>query len=59
VAGLRMLAGKQVRANIACCGTSRPGGHRDGDLTSADATVPDLARLVREHWSVEAHHHVT
>jgi predicted transposase YbfD/YdcC len=27
-------------------------------LTSTDATVPDLARLVREHWSVEAHHHV-
>jgi predicted transposase YbfD/YdcC len=27
-------------------------------LTSADATTRDLARLVREHWSVEAHHHV-
>jgi predicted transposase YbfD/YdcC len=27
-------------------------------LTSADATVGDLARLVREHWSIEAHHHV-
>ena len=27
-------------------------------LTSADATARDLARLVREHWSVEAHHHV-
>ena len=27
-------------------------------LTSADATTGDLARLVREHWSVEAHHHV-
>jgi predicted transposase YbfD/YdcC len=27
-------------------------------LTSADATTQDLARLVREHWSVEAHHHV-
>jgi len=27
-------------------------------LTSAHATTPDLARLVREHWSVEAHHHV-
>jgi len=27
-------------------------------LTSADATTSDLARLVREHWSVEAHHHV-
>jgi predicted transposase YbfD/YdcC len=27
-------------------------------LTSAQASADDLARLVREHWSVEAHHHV-
>src|SRR6266576_4442348 len=27
-------------------------------LTSAHATTPDLARLVREHWSIEAHHHI-
>ena len=27
-------------------------------LTSADATAADLARLAREHWSIEAHHHV-
>ncbi|MGH3200600.1 MAG: ISAs1 family transposase, partial [Streptosporangiaceae bacterium] len=27
-------------------------------LTSAEATAGDLARLVREHWSIEAHHHV-
>ena len=27
-------------------------------LTSACATAQDLARLVREHWSIEAHHHV-
>ena len=27
-------------------------------LTSADATAQDLARLVREHWSIEARHHV-
>jgi predicted transposase YbfD/YdcC len=27
-------------------------------LTSADATAGDLARLAREHWSIEAHHHV-
>jgi hypothetical protein len=26
-------------------------------LTSAQATAQDLARLAREHWSVEAHHH--
>lgn len=27
-------------------------------MTSADATPQDLARLTREHWSIEAHHHV-
>ena len=27
-------------------------------LTSADATAGDLARLVREQWSIEAHHHI-
>jgi hypothetical protein len=27
-------------------------------LTSAHATPGDLARLVREQWSIEAHHHV-
>jgi predicted transposase YbfD/YdcC len=27
-------------------------------LTSAEATAQDLARLVREQWSIEAHHHV-
>jgi predicted transposase YbfD/YdcC len=27
-------------------------------LTSAQASPADLARLIREHWSVEVHHHV-
>jgi predicted transposase YbfD/YdcC len=27
-------------------------------LTSAQASAQDLARLVREHWSIEAQHHV-
>jgi predicted transposase YbfD/YdcC len=27
-------------------------------LTSAHATTGDLARLVREQWSIEAHHHI-
>jgi len=27
-------------------------------LTSAHVTARDLARLVREHWSIEAHHHI-
>ena len=26
-------------------------------LTSADVTAPDLARLIREHCSIEAHHY--
>src|SRR4051812_20949945 len=28
------------------------------DLTSADATAADLARLAREPWTIEAQHHV-
>jgi len=27
-------------------------------LTSAQATPEDLARLIRDHWSVEVHHHI-
>ena len=27
-------------------------------LTSAKATPADLARLLREHWSIEVHHHI-
>ena len=27
-------------------------------LASAEATAQDLARLVREQWSIEAHHHI-
>lgn len=27
-------------------------------LTSTDANPDDLARLVREHWTVEVHHHI-
>jgi hypothetical protein len=27
-------------------------------LTSTQATAQDLARLAREHWSIEAHHHI-
>ena len=26
--------------------------------SAKDATTQDLARLVREHWSIEAHHHI-
>jgi predicted transposase YbfD/YdcC len=38
--------------------TSRETVYAITSLTSAHATAPDLARLVREHWSVEAHHHI-
>jgi hypothetical protein len=27
-------------------------------LNSAHATAPNLARLIRDHWSIEAHHHI-
>lgn len=27
-------------------------------LTNAEATPADLARLLREHWSIEVHHHI-
>jgi predicted transposase YbfD/YdcC len=36
---------------------SRQTAYAITSLTSADATAQDLARLVREHWSIEAHHH--
>ena len=38
--------------------TSRETVYAVTSLTSAHATAADLARLVREHWSIEAHHHV-
>jgi predicted transposase YbfD/YdcC len=37
---------------------SRETAYAVTSLTSADATTPDLGRLVREHWSIEAHHHI-
>jgi predicted transposase YbfD/YdcC len=46
------------RQNTATGKTSRQTVYAVTSLTSADATAQDLARLVREHWSVEAHHHI-
>jgi predicted transposase YbfD/YdcC len=46
------------RQEIATGRTSRETVYAVTSLTGADATTTDLARLVREHWSVEAHHHV-
>lgn len=38
--------------------TSRETVYAITSLASADASPQDLARLVREHWSVEVHHHI-
>jgi predicted transposase YbfD/YdcC len=38
--------------------TSRETVYAVTSLTSADGSAQDLARLVREQWSIEAHHHV-
>jgi predicted transposase YbfD/YdcC len=46
------------RQDTATGRTSRQTAYAVTSLTSADATAADLARLVREHWSIEAHHHV-
>jgi predicted transposase YbfD/YdcC len=37
---------------------SRQTGYAVTTLTSADATAADLARLVREQWSIQAHRHI-
>jgi predicted transposase YbfD/YdcC len=46
------------RQEIATARATRETVYAITSLTSAGATAADLARLVREHWSVEAHHHV-
>jgi predicted transposase YbfD/YdcC len=46
------------RQDSAAGRTSRQTVYAVTSLTSAHATAPDLARLVREHWSIEAHHHI-
>jgi predicted transposase YbfD/YdcC len=46
------------RKDTAAGSISRETASAVTSLTSADATTPDLARLVREHWSIEAHHHI-
>jgi predicted transposase YbfD/YdcC len=46
------------RKDTATGKTSRQTAYAVTSLTSADASAQDLARLVREHWTVEAHHHV-
>jgi predicted transposase YbfD/YdcC len=46
------------RKDISAGTASRQTVYAVTSLTSADATAHDLARLVREQWSIEAHHHV-
>jgi predicted transposase YbfD/YdcC len=46
------------RQDTATGKTSRETVYAVTSLTSTSATAQDLARLVREPWSVEAHHHV-
>jgi predicted transposase YbfD/YdcC len=46
------------RQEIATGKISRETVYAITSLASAHATTRDLARLTREHWSVEAHHHV-
>jgi predicted transposase YbfD/YdcC len=46
------------RQDTATGKTSRETVYAVTSLASAHATAPDLARLVREHWSIEAHHHI-
>jgi predicted transposase YbfD/YdcC len=47
------------RKDTATGKTTRETVYAVTSLTSADATPQDLARLVREHWSIEAHHHIS
>ena len=46
------------RQDTATGKTSRETVYAITSLTSAQATATDLARLVREHWTIEAHHHI-
>lgn len=46
------------RRDISAGRASRQTVYAVTSLTGADAAARDLARLVREHWTAEAHHHV-
>ncbi|HYB17268.1 MAG TPA: ISAs1 family transposase [Streptosporangiaceae bacterium] len=46
------------RQDTATGKTSRETAYAITSLTSAHASTGDLARLVREHWSIETHHHI-
>src|SRR3984957_19197066 len=46
------------RKDTAAGKVSRETAYAVTSLTSADANSQDLNRLVREHWSIEVHHHI-
>ncbi len=46
------------RQDTATGKTSRETVYAITSLTSAQATPAGLARLIREHWTIEAHHHI-
>jgi predicted transposase YbfD/YdcC len=46
------------RENVSTGKTTRQTVYAITSLTSAEATTLDLARLIREHWSIEAHHNI-
>ena len=46
------------REDVATGKSTRQTMYAVTSLTSARATAHDLARLIREHWSIEAHHHI-
>jgi predicted transposase YbfD/YdcC len=64
VAGLDLPAARQAikitrwRQDTTTGKISRETVYAITSLASAQATPCDLARLVREHWSIEAHHHI-
>jgi predicted transposase YbfD/YdcC len=64
VAGLDLPAARQAikitrwRQGTATAKVSRETACAITSLASAQATARDLARLVREHWTIEAHHHI-
>jgi predicted transposase YbfD/YdcC len=46
------------RKDTAAGKVSRETAYAVTSLTSADANSQDLNRLLREHWSIEVHHHI-
>jgi predicted transposase YbfD/YdcC len=64
VAGLDLPAARQAikitrwRRDTTTGKVSRETVYAITSLASAQATPADLARLAREHWTTEAHHHI-